>query len=193
MQLTSRIGSTIHFDSRGGVHPSWHAAVAVQRRARHLLAYSEVQSDMSSQRGLLPGVGIMVRCSSHSSAVVYLLTHSARRGVIGPSRQLGRGSMYYPEVYALLFGAFLPIPLWIWQRRYPTSWIRYINTPLVLTSISSIPPATGINYSSWFLMGFIFQYVIRRRSFAWWSKFNYVTSAALDSGMSYHLISTCDN
>lgn len=103
-------------------------------------------------------------------------------GVIGPSRQLGRGSMYYPEVYALLFGAFLPIPLWIWQRRYPTSWIRYINTPLVLTSISSIPPATGINYSSWFLMGFIFQYVIRRRSFAWWSKFNYVTSAALDSG-----------
>lgn len=103
-------------------------------------------------------------------------------GVIGPGRQFGSTSMYHPEVYALIIGAILPIPFWIWQRRYPDSWIRYINTPLVLTSISAIPPATGINYSSWFLVGFIFQYVIRRRNFAWWSKFNYVTSAAMDSG-----------
>jgi hypothetical protein len=48
--------------------------------------------------------------------------------------------------------------------------------------VSYIPPATGINYSSWFAVGFVFQYLIRRRNFAWWSKFNYITSAAMDSG-----------
>lgn len=37
-------------------------------------------------------------------------------------------------------------------------------------------------------MGFIFQYLIRRRNFQWWSKFNYVTSAALDSGTLLSLI-----
>ncbi|EPS99084.1 OPT oligopeptide transporter [Fomitopsis schrenkii] len=103
-------------------------------------------------------------------------------GVIGPKRQFGSSSPYHPELYALLVGALIPIPFWLWQRRYPSSWVRYVNTPLILNGISPIPPATGINYSSWFLVGFIFQYVLRRRNFAWWSKFNYVTSAALDSG-----------
>ncbi|KZT06325.1 OPT oligopeptide transporter [Laetiporus sulphureus 93-53] len=103
-------------------------------------------------------------------------------GVIGPRRQFGSGSMYNPELWALLIGAVLPIPFWLWTRRNPESWMRYINTPLLLNGIADIPPATGINYSSWFLVGFIFQYVLRRRNFAWWSKFNYVTSAALDSG-----------
>lgn len=34
----------------------------------------------------------------------------------------------------------------------------------------------------WTIVGFIFQYVIRRRHFSWWAKYNYVLSAALDSG-----------
>ena len=54
--------------------------------------------------------------------------------------------------------------------------------PLILFGMGYIPPATGINFSSWFLVGFVFQYLIRKRNFAWWSKFNYVTSAAMDSG-----------
>ena len=35
----------------------------------------------------------------------------------------------------------------------------------------------------WAIVGFIFQYVIRRRHFSWWTKYNYVLSAALDSGV----------
>ena len=37
-------------------------------------------------------------------------------------------------------------------------------------------------------MGFIFQFVIRRRHFAWWAKYNYVLSAALDSGLALSVI-----
>jgi OPT oligopeptide transporter protein len=40
----------------------------------------------------------------------------------------------------------------------------------------------GINYSFWFLVAFIFQYLIRKKNFAWWSKSNYVLGSALDSG-----------
>ena len=46
-----------------------------------------------------------------------------------------------------------------------------------------IPPATAANYVPWAIVGFIFQYVIRRRHFSWWTKYNYVLSAALDSGV----------
>jgi OPT family small oligopeptide transporter len=109
-------------------------------------------------------------------------TASAVWGLIGPSRQFGPGALYYPQLYAIIIGAVLPIPFWIWQRRYPKSWVRFINIPVVLNGVSYIPPATGINYSSWFIFGFVFQYIIMKRNFAWWSKFNYVTSAAMDSG-----------
>ena len=66
--------------------------------------------------------------------------------------------------------------------------MKYVSIPIILNGVSFIPPATGINYSSWFFVGFIFQYLIRRRNFGWWSKFNYVTSAALDSGTVLSLI-----
>lgn len=56
---------------------------------------------------------------------------------------------------------------------------------MILNGVSNIPPATGINYSSWFAVGFVFQYWIRKKNFAWWSKFNYVASSALDSGEFY--------
>ncbi|KAF8577241.1 OPT superfamily oligopeptide transporter [Ramaria rubella] len=109
-------------------------------------------------------------------------TASAVWGLIGPSRQFGRTSLYGPELFAFLFGAFIPIPFWFWRRRFPDSRLPLISMPVLLNGPSFIPPATGINYSSWFAVGFVFQYVVRTRHFAWWSKFNYVLSAALDSG-----------
>ncbi|KAK1235811.1 hypothetical protein PQX77_000945 [Marasmius sp. AFHP31] len=115
-------------------------------------------------------------------------TASAVWGLIGPTRQFGTGSPYHPHLYAIAIGAFLPLPFYFWQRRYPNSWVKYISIPVILNGVSAIPPATGINYSSWFIVGFVFQYLIRKRSFAWWAKFNYVTSAALDCGSVLSLI-----
>ena len=114
-----------------------------------------------------------------SPAASFLLR---RRGLIGPSRQFGEHSIYYPQLYAIIAGAILPIPFWLWQRRYPDSWTKFISTPIILNGVAYIPPATGINYSSWFAVGFVFQFLIRKRNFAWWCKFNYITSAALDGG-----------
>lgn len=104
------------------------------------------------------------------------------RGLVGPTRQFGPGSMYQPELYATIVGAVLPFPFWLWQRRYPNSWVKFVSTPVILSGVAYIPPAGGINYSAWFATGFVFQYLVRKRNFAWWSKFNYITSAALDSG-----------
>lgn len=49
------------------------------------------------------------------------------------------------------------MPFWLLGRRYPNSWLKYVNIPVLLTGPSFMPPATGINYSSWFLFGFIFR------------------------------------
>ena len=79
------------------------------------------------------------------------------RGLIGPTRQFGFGSLYHAHLWALLIGAALPVPFWWWQRRFPNTRLKYINVPVFLNGPTFIPPATGINYSSWFVTGFIFR------------------------------------
>jgi hypothetical protein len=38
------------------------------------------------------------------------------------------------------------------------------------------------------MVGFVFNFLIKRRHPAWWAKYNYVTSAALDCGLAISLI-----
>ncbi len=103
-------------------------------------------------------------------------------GAIGPARMFGSDSIYRPMYWAMLFGALIPIPFWLLARRFPRSFIRYISWPVIFAGVSYIPPASGINYSAWFTVGFIFQYLVRKYNFRWWSKYNFVLAAALDSG-----------
>ena len=42
-----------------------------------------------------------------------------------------------------------------------------------------IPPATAVNYIPWAIVAFIFQYLIRRRHFSWWAKYNCELSSLL--------------
>ncbi|KAJ7715381.1 small oligopeptide transporter [Mycena metata] len=94
----------------------------------------------------------------------------------------------------------------------PPRWLAFVSTershsPVIFNGTGLIPPATAINYVPWAGVGFIFQYVIRRRHFAWfvlaftlcvyralitaasrWTKYNYVLSAALDSGVAVCII-----
>lgn len=46
------------------------------------------------------------------------------------------------------------------------------SVPLILGGTGNIPPATAVNFVPWAIVGFIFQYVIRRHHFSWWAKYN---------------------
>jgi hypothetical protein len=58
----------------------------------------------------------------------------------------------------------------------------------MLGALNYIPPATPLIYLSWGLVGFIFNKLIRSRRRGWWLKYNYITSAALDSGLALSTI-----
>jgi hypothetical protein len=55
--------------------------------------------------------------------------------------------------------------------------------PVIFGGSGAIPPATPLNYLSWGFVGFLFQYLIKKRHFAWWSRLNFLTSSALDLGL----------
>jgi len=103
-------------------------------------------------------------------------------GVLGPDRIFGKGSDYSSMYWSILFGFLIPIPFWIAGKKWPNSLARWISWPIILTGSSYIPPATGINIASWFSVGLIFQYLLRKYNFRWWSKYNFVLAAALDAG-----------
>ncbi|KAF9466766.1 OPT oligopeptide transporter [Collybia nuda] len=104
-------------------------------------------------------------------------------GVIGPARQFSKGQVYYALTFFFLVGFACPLIAYLISLKYPNSWIRYVNFPVIFSGTGLIPPASAVNYVPWAIVGFIFQYVLRRRHFAWWTKYNYVLSAALDSGV----------
>ncbi|KAI5123303.1 hypothetical protein M0805_009324 [Coniferiporia weirii] len=109
-------------------------------------------------------------------------------GVIGPALQFSKGQLYYGLLFFFVVGTVAPIFSYFMTKKYPNSFFKYINFPVIFTGTGYIPPATAVNYVPWAIVGFIFQYVIRRRHFSWWTKYNYVLSAAMDSSVAIALI-----
>jgi OPT family oligopeptide transporter len=115
-------------------------------------------------------------------------TSSLIWGGIGPQRLFSPGERYGPIMWFFFIGAALPIPFYYLARRFPLSYWRYVNIPVLFAGIGSMPPATGINYSSWLLVGFLFQWFMRRYHFRWWMRYNYILAAGLDAGVAFGVL-----
>lgn len=109
-------------------------------------------------------------------------------GVVGPKRFFGPGALYRPLIWAFLIGAVAPVGLWLLARHNRKSILRKVNLAVVFGSLSWIPPATGLNFSVWAIVCYIFNYEIRNRKKAWWRKYNMTLSAALDSGLAVGVV-----
>jgi hypothetical protein len=95
----------------------------------------------------------------------------------------GPGSIYSVINYYWLLGGLLPIFFFIIAYFFPRSRVRLLSAPVMLGGITWLPPATPLNFTSWAVVGLIFNYWIRRRWGGWWLTYNYITAAALDSGL----------
>jgi OPT family oligopeptide transporter len=104
-------------------------------------------------------------------------------GVIGPNRMFGPGSIYRPIMWYWLLGALLPVTFWFLAKKFPKSPVRFLNAPVMLGAMGWLPPATPLNFSTWAFWGLLFNYWIRKRYNGWWRTYNYITAAALDSGL----------
>ncbi|KAG6100655.1 hypothetical protein E4U30_004141 [Claviceps sp. LM220 group G6] len=109
-------------------------------------------------------------------------------GVVGPGEFFGPNAIYRSLVWCFPLGALLPIPLWLYARNKRRSVLRKVNLPVIFGAMSWIPPATGLNFSVWAVVCYLFNYVIKRRANAWWSKYTMTLSAALDSGLAFGIV-----
>lgn len=111
-------------------------------------------------------------------------------GVIGPAKFFGKGELYRPLIWAFPVGVIAPLFVYLVARRRRRAgnvasfeFLSKINFPVLLGSLSWIPPATALNFSAWGLICYIFNYRILKSHKDWWYKYTMTLSAALDSGL----------
>ncbi|KAJ5114261.1 hypothetical protein NUU61_000020 [Penicillium alfredii] len=89
-------------------------------------------------------------------------------GAVGPRRYFSNHVGYLALLYFFIIGAILPIPVYFLSRRYPDSSWRRVHIPLFIGGLKHLPPATGMNYGSWAVVGLAFGWVIRHWFHSWW-------------------------
>ncbi|KAI9728056.1 MAG: hypothetical protein M1834_007870 [Cirrosporium novae-zelandiae] len=104
-------------------------------------------------------------------------------GLVGPGRMYSAGKIYSGLNHFFWIGVVMPVITWLLYKYTKKPIWKLINWPLIFVGTYNVPPATGVNYSSWALVNIIFNYWIKKRWRAWWSKYNYVLAAALDTGL----------
>ncbi|KAG0267865.1 hypothetical protein DFQ27_008045 [Actinomortierella ambigua] len=106
-------------------------------------------------------------------------------GVIAPDRMFGPTSIYNIVNYFFFIGFALPIPFYFLKKKFPNTILEYLHIPVILNATGMMPPASPYHFWNWIGVGFIFQYVMRRYRTSWYMRFNYVMSAAFDSGVAF--------
>lgn len=104
-------------------------------------------------------------------------------GVIGPQRMFGTEGMYKHFNWFWLVGAALPVILYVLTNTLKIRFFRHFIAPIMLGAMAWLPPATPLSFSTWAIVGLIFNKWIRRRWNGWWMTYNYTTAAALDAGL----------
>ncbi|KAG0378654.1 hypothetical protein BGX24_003220 [Mortierella sp. AD032] len=107
-------------------------------------------------------------------------------GAVAPARVFGSkdDAWYSPVQWGFVVGALLPIPFWYASRKFPNiGWLKMVHWPVLLAATSNMPPALPYFYTNGLFIGFVFAFLLRRYRYNWWSRYNYLTSAAMDTGV----------
>jgi hypothetical protein len=91
-------------------------------------------------------------------------------GAVGPGRLFSSGQIYSNLLWFFLVGPAAVVITYLLGRRWKA--VNYISWPVAFGAMSMVPPATGISFSSWWIVNLIFNGVLRRRKPAWWSKYS---------------------
>lgn len=103
-------------------------------------------------------------------------------GLFG-DKLFGAGGRYSFVNWFFLAGALLSlvvIALQWWKPR--NGIIQKFNPTLFFAGAENIPLVTGFNYSTYWLVALIFNFIIHRKYTPWWRKYNLVMGIGLDCG-----------
>ncbi|KAK9243326.1 OPT oligopeptide transporter protein-domain-containing protein [Lipomyces tetrasporus] len=102
-------------------------------------------------------------------------------GVIGPQRMFSK--LYPPLKYSFLIGFLVVPPFWYLRKLFPKQ-LKYVHPVLLCNGAASWGSSYNLAYfTPGVYASLAFMWYIRRRYFAWWSKYNYILTSAFSTGV----------
>ncbi|KAF5211161.1 OPT family small oligopeptide transporter [Clavispora lusitaniae] len=108
-------------------------------------------------------------------------------GVIGPKKVFN--GLYPILQWCFLIGFLLAFPCALvkiyWRNN---KYVKFFQPVLIIGGFLIYAPYNLSYYTPGLITSFFFMYLIRKRYFAWWSKYNYVLSGGLQAGVAFGAI-----
>ncbi|KAI8842549.1 OPT oligopeptide transporter protein-domain-containing protein [Chytridium lagenaria] len=108
-------------------------------------------------------------------------------GAIGPAKFFGPGSPYEWTLIGFALGLILPFIPWTMHRIFPNGYWHLVNVPLLVVFPGLGAGSTRSEMITPLVVGITVNYFVKKYRHAWWKKYAYVLSAALDSGLAIAL------
>lgn len=103
-------------------------------------------------------------------------------GALGPGKVFAAGKLFAWINWFWLIGFLCPVVQYLVVKKWPKSPARYLMFPVIFGAAGQIPPATLYMLWQFVIVGFIFNYFLRKYRRGWWDQYNYTLSGALDIG-----------
>lgn len=91
-------------------------------------------------------------------------------GALGPARNFSPGQIYGNLLWFFLVGPVVVVITYLLGRKWKN--VNYLSWPVAFGAMSLVPPATGISFSSWWVINVIFNGWVKMRRPAWWAKYS---------------------
>ncbi|KAJ5088175.1 OPT oligopeptide transporter [Penicillium angulare] len=120
--------------------------------------------------------------------ITTFFTSSVIWGAIGPKELFAEGKIYNATLYGFLAGSLLPLPFYLMSKYFPKSGFRYIYSPLLLYGMMNFAPYNLTYVTAPLIVGFVFNYYIKRHYLAWWEKYAYVLTSSFGAALAISAI-----
>ncbi|PHH78448.1 hypothetical protein CDD80_6855 [Ophiocordyceps camponoti-rufipedis] len=100
---------------------------------------------------------------------------------IGPRRLFGSDGPYRGTLYFLPLGIVLPLLVYWGARRWPSSWLRHVNTPIFIAGAVAWAPLNFSYMQGTVVLALFFNRYVKKRYNAWWQKYAYVLTASFSA------------
>ncbi|GME81432.1 unnamed protein product [Ambrosiozyma monospora] len=141
--------------------------------------YASLQWVLSQKLDYLRGTKVDPLHQWTGQSLVNYSANSAQYVLVGPSHLFAK----YPFLpYGFIFGALAPLLIYGLSRVFNLKKLKYLNTTILFSSMSTFYGNISTGYLTQFLIGSYVMYYLYNFKKRVFKKFNYVLAAAFDTG-----------
>lgn len=104
-------------------------------------------------------------------------------GVVGPRRLFGPGGPYRAIIYCIPLGIILPVGVYFAAKRWPKSFWRSVNVPILLAGPLGWAPYNWSYMQGTLSLALFFNFYIKRWYRPWWDRYAYVLTSSFTSAI----------